>query len=60
MPCGIPIYGLGEDADLLERAVEDALASGVRTNDIMTPGRQAVSCSGMGDAVLSHLHALTH
>ena len=53
-------YGLGEDADLLERAVEDALASGVRTNDIMTPGGQAVPCSGMGDAVLSHLHALTH
>ena len=50
---------LGEEAKLLEAAVEASLGA-ARTADIMEPGFQRVSTSGMGDAVierLEHLHA---
>jgi 3-isopropylmalate dehydrogenase len=46
------------DADLLERAVRDALASGVRTGDIMHEGGRRVRTAQMGDAVLAALDAL--
>ena len=44
-----------EDADLLERAVDSALAAGARTADIAEPGVKALSTVEMGDAVLSAL-----
>jgi 3-isopropylmalate dehydrogenase len=44
-----------EDAALLEGAVEDVLASGVRTADIMTPGAVQVSTTAMGEALLGAL-----
>ena len=44
-----------EEALLLERAVDRALAAGARTADIAAPGEAALSTGGMGDAVL---HAL--
>jgi 3-isopropylmalate dehydrogenase len=44
-----------EDAALLEGAVEDVLASGVRTADIMTPGATQVSTAAMGEALLGAL-----
>ena len=44
-----------EDADLLERAVDVALASGARTADIAEPGAKKLSTVEMGDAVLSAL-----
>ena len=46
---------LGADADLIERAVQNVLASGLRTADIVTPGATKVSTSGMGDAILREL-----
>ncbi len=48
-------FGLGEEAELVEKAVQDVLRGGVRTADIMGPGTAKVSTSVMGDSVL---HAL--
>ena len=44
-----------EDADLLEKAVSAALASGARTADIAEAGAKKLSTSEMGDAVLAAL-----
>jgi len=44
-----------EDADLLEKAVDAALAAGARTADIAEPGARKLSTMEMGDAVLSAL-----
>jgi 3-isopropylmalate dehydrogenase len=43
------------DADLLERAVDNALAAGARTADIAEPGATMLSTQEMGDAVLNAL-----
>jgi 3-isopropylmalate dehydrogenase len=51
-------FALGADADLLEKAVANALSAGYRTGDIMTPGAAKVSTGGMGDAVLKELDKL--
>jgi 3-isopropylmalate dehydrogenase len=51
-------FNLGEDAALIEKAVSNALAAGIRTGDIMTPGATKVSTTGMGDAVLKELDRL--
>jgi 3-isopropylmalate dehydrogenase len=44
-----------EDANLLETAVQAALAGGARTADIAEPGTRKISTVEMGDAVLSAL-----
>src|SRR5271156_2731398 len=44
-----------DDADLLEKAVSAALASGARTADIAEPGARKLSTQEMGDAVLAAL-----
>src|SRR4051795_4535612 len=44
-----------EDADLLEKAVDVALAAGARTADIAEPGVKRLSTAEMGDAVLGAL-----
>src|SRR5246500_4047368 len=44
-----------EDADLLEKAVDAALAAGARTADIAEPGAKKLSTVEMGDAVLNAL-----
>jgi 3-isopropylmalate dehydrogenase len=44
-----------DDADLLEKAVDVALASGARTADIAEPGARKLSTGEMGDAVLAAL-----
>jgi 3-isopropylmalate dehydrogenase len=49
--------GRGDDASLLERAVEDVLNEGLRTGDIMQPGKKQVGTRAMGDAVLRALDA---
>ena len=51
-------FGLDEDADLVEQAVENVLAAGIRTSDIVGPGMDPVSCSQMGGAVLAELDKL--
>jgi 3-isopropylmalate dehydrogenase len=47
-----------EDADLLEKAVETALAAGARTADIAEPGAKRLSTVEMGDAVLNALEKI--
>ncbi len=51
-------FDLGDEADLVEKAVENVLASGYRTGDIMQPGMTDVSTTGMGDAILAALDNL--
>ena len=46
------------EADLVEKAVADALASGKRTGDIMAPGCEQVGTDGMTKAVLEAMDAL--
>ena len=48
-----------EDANLLERAVQIALADGARTADIAEAGTKRLSTAEMGDAVLSALDAVS-
>jgi 3-isopropylmalate dehydrogenase len=51
-------FGLVEDADLVEKAVENVLAAGIRTADIATPGTTKVSTTAMGTALLGELDRL--
>jgi 3-isopropylmalate dehydrogenase len=51
-------FGRGEDAALLEKAVERVLAEGYRTGDIMQPGMTKVGTSAMTDAILKALDKL--
>ena len=51
-------FDLGDDADLIEKAVRNVLAGGLRTGDIMQPGKAKVSTRVMGDAILQELNTL--
>ena len=51
-------FGQAAEADLVETAVADALASGKRTGDIMAPGCEQVGTDGMTKAVLEAMDAL--
>jgi 3-isopropylmalate dehydrogenase len=48
-------FDLGDEAELVENAVRETLASGVRTGDIARAGQTRVSTRSMGDAVLHEL-----
>ena len=48
--------GLEKESALLDKAVEKTLEKGLRTRDIMSPGKKKVSTSDMGDAIISNLH----
>jgi len=48
-------FDLGDDADLIEQAVQDVLAAGHRTGDIAVPGAAVISTAQMGDALLAAL-----
>ncbi len=51
-------FDLGDDAALVEQAVNNVLADGVRTADIMQPGMNEVSTTEMGTALVAALDAL--
>jgi 3-isopropylmalate dehydrogenase len=51
-------FGDAGSAELIEQAVKNVLAGGLRTNDIMQPGKARVSTSVMGDAILRELDKL--
>jgi len=51
-------FDLADDAALVERAIDEVLAAGIRTADIATPGGTTVSTTAMGDAVLAALDRL--
>lgn len=51
-------FGLGEAADMVDKAIANVLASGLRTKDIAERGANAVSTSEMGEAIRKELTAL--
>ena len=51
-------FDLAEDADRIDRAVQNVLNSGMRTADIMEPGKAKVSTDTMGSAILAELDKL--
>ena len=51
-------FDMAEDADLIEQAVQNVMANGLRTGDIMQPGMELVSCTQMGEAVTNELDKL--
>lgn len=48
-------FDMGDEADLVETAVQKVLASGIRTGDIMSKGMTQVSTTAMGDAIIREL-----
>lgn len=51
-------FDCGDEAKLIEDAVQDVLAGGLRTADIMQPGKAKVSTSVMGDSILRAMDRL--
>jgi 3-isopropylmalate dehydrogenase len=51
-------FAMAENADLLEKAVQNVLRAGVRTADIVEKGQTPVSTVAMGDAVVKELGRL--
>ncbi|HYE52518.1 MAG TPA: 3-isopropylmalate dehydrogenase [Azospirillaceae bacterium] len=51
-------FDLGEESDLITRAVQNVLKGGMRTADIMAPGMARCSTSVMGDSILRELDKL--
>jgi 3-isopropylmalate dehydrogenase len=49
-------FDRGADADLIEGAVGAVLDAGVRTRDILQPGKRLVSTQEMGEAVVAQLN----
>ena len=52
-------FDLAEEADLVEKAVAQALAAGARTADIRQPNTASVSTREMGDTILRELEKAT-
>jgi 3-isopropylmalate dehydrogenase len=51
-------FDMNEDADLIERACTNVLASGLRTADVMAQGTAKVGTSVMGESLLRELDKL--
>lgn len=49
---------LAEEADMVEKAISTVLSNGLRTGDIMQTGKQQVTTSEMGTAILDELNKL--
>jgi 3-isopropylmalate dehydrogenase len=52
-------FGLGDAADMVDKAIANVLASGLRTKDIATPGEATVGTVEMGNAIVAALQALS-
>jgi 3-isopropylmalate dehydrogenase len=51
-------FNMDEDAELIEAAVKNVLKGGLRTGDIMQPGKAKVSTTVMGEAIVRELDKL--
>jgi len=51
-------FNQGQEADLLDQAVQNVLNAGIRTGDIMAEGCTQVGTTAMGDAILAELDKL--
>ncbi len=49
-------FDMPEEADLVEKAIDNVLAGGLRTGDIMQTGKARVSTRVMGEAIVSELN----
>ena len=47
---------LDNEADALEKAVQDVLNDGLRTKDIMSEGKKEIGTTDMGDAIIVKLN----
>ncbi len=52
-------FGMGKEADLIDKAVAGALAKGLRTADIKSEGTTVVGTADMGGAILKEMEALS-
>ncbi len=52
-------FGMIESADLLDKAIMKALEDGLRTPDIMQDGKEKISTTEMGDAIITRLTQLS-
>ncbi|MGN0619460.1 MAG: 3-isopropylmalate dehydrogenase [Ruminiclostridium sp.] len=50
-------FSMQAEADAIERAVDETLAEGYRTADIMSEGCKLVGCKEMGDIIVSKIRA---
>jgi 3-isopropylmalate dehydrogenase len=48
-------FEMEEEAALVEQAVKNVLTSGLRTADVMQPGKGRVSTTVMGDSIIREL-----
>jgi 3-isopropylmalate dehydrogenase len=53
-------FDMGQEADLVEKAVLAVLEGGLRTGDIMQPGMARVSTGVMGDSILRAMDKQAH
>src|SRR6202165_2252266 len=51
-------FDMGREADMIDAAIAAALAKGLRTADIKSPGASVVSTSQMGDAIVAEMETL--
>jgi len=53
-------FNMGKEADMIDKAIAAALAKGLRTGDIMSPGHKPVGTAEMGDAIIAEMEKLAH
>jgi 3-isopropylmalate dehydrogenase len=51
-------FGMGAEADMLDKAIAGALGGGLRTGDIMQDNMRKVSTREMGEAIIGELEHL--
>ena len=51
-------FGMIKEADLVEQAIANALAAGLRTADIAAPGTPSIGTQAMGEAIVAELEKL--
>lgn len=52
-------FNYAKEADLIEKAIENVLNNGLRTADIARSGEEKISCSQMGNAILTEIKNLS-
>ena len=48
-------FGYSQEADVIEKAIENVLKNGFRTSDIATASEDKVSCTKMGDLIVEEI-----
>ena len=51
-------FSMGNEADLIDKAIAGVLAQGLRTADIKSAGAKMVDTAQMGDAVIAEIEKL--